>query len=361
MSTPDLLPAPRPQFAVDGETKASLARDLLMLRAHEDERGVRTFEARFANWGARDDGTTGFLYFDGAVLGLGRRLDASAGPVSAEASIFSGPITAIAASFDQGGTPAVTVLAEDDLVRLRMGQRSRVFESATDGDIAGQVAEGLSLQSDAAATGATHVQLWQVNQTDLGLLRERARAADARVTLDDRTLRFVPRANSAGGDPTRLTRLNELLHFEVMADLAHQRTAVVVHGWSVADKDGIHERADDGALGSESNGNPTGASVLDELGWEAVEHLHLEAPATVEEARGLAEAAFRERARRFVAGRGVTTGSPALRVGGEVELLDLGPWFSGVYRLTSVTHCWDLRSGLRTRFVARRPNLGEEP
>lgn len=355
----ELNPSHHPQFAVDGESKASLARDLLSLETHEDELGVRTLEARFANWGQTEAGGTGFLYFDGQSIGLGRTIDVSAGDAGSEANVFSGPITSIAGSYVQGSTPVVTLRAEDPLVKLRMRSHTRTWESTSDADIASRVGSDAGATPDTSTTGPTHTQLWQVSQSDLALLRERARAVDARITLDDRTLRFVPRRGAGGGDPIRLTRLNELLHCEVTADLAHQRKSVKVHGWSVADKDGIHEEADDGALGSESNGNPTGASILDELGWDAVEHYHLESPATTDEARALAEALFRARARGFVRARCITTGTPALRVGAEVELVDLGPWYSGRYTTSSVRHRWSTRDGLRTFFVAERVNLGE--
>jgi hypothetical protein len=67
---------------------------------------------------------------------------------------------------------------------------------------------------------------------------------------------------------------------------------------------------------------------------------------------------MRRRARNFVRGRGTAIGNTALSVGGRVELLDLGPFFSGVYQLTEVRHCFDMVSGYRTQFEVSRAALG---
>ena len=67
----------------------------------------------------------------------------------------------------------------------------------------------------------------------------------------------------------------------------------------------------------------------------------------------------RSRDRRFVRGTGVTRGTPQLRVGAKVELVDLGPWFDGSYLVTAVTHRFDQHEGYRSEFEAQRPHLGE--
>jgi phage protein D len=163
---------------------------------------------------------------------------------------------------------------------------------------------------------------------------------------------------SEGARPVTLTRLNELIRFELKADLAEQRSAVRVHGWDIAGKQAITEEAgtDAARAVAEAQGR-TGAEILRESWGEASEDLHLDAPASTDEARRLAEARMRHRARNFIRGRGVTRGTPTLRVGGRVELLDLGAWFSGVWEVTAVRHSFDQAAGYRTEFEACRAAL----
>jgi phage protein D len=65
--------------------------------------------------------------------------------------------------------------------------------------------------------------------------------------------------------------------------------------------------------------------------------------------------------RRFVRGRGVTLGTPSLRVGSRLDLVDLGPWFRGIYLVTAVTHAFDQVNGYRTHFEAQRAQIGGAP
>ena len=86
--------------------------------------------------------------------------------------------------------------------------------------------------------------------------------------------------------------------------------------------------------------------------------MHLEMPASRTEAQALARAEMLQRGRRFVVGRGMTSGTPKLKVGAEVELSDVGAWFSGRWNVCAVRHYFDFSQGLRTHFVAERVDMG---
>lgn len=351
-----VLAVQRPRFSVEGEAVPQLDADLLSLEVRHDEDGLSSLEARFNNVGTEADG--GYRWFDGAVLNLGKALKVAAGEQDSEALLFSGAITALGGRFGESHGAEVTIRAEDAAMLLRMGQSTRTWEDVSDADIAGQVASGRGMSIEGSVDGPTHTQLWQVNETDLAMLRRRARAVDARIEVGDTTLAFVPRRPDDDPEPIPLTTLRELIRFEATADLAHQRTEVRVHGWSVADKADIHESADGSAVTAESAGGPTGPRVLDDLGWEAIEHHHLEAPASGEEARALATAMMRQRARRFLTATGMTSGTPKLRVGSRIDVADAGPMFSGRWTVAAVRHRFDAVRGLRTYFVAERTDLG---
>lgn len=354
-----LVVSARPRFEIEGEEIPRLAIDLLRLEVTHDEEGLSRLEAVFLNWGRKEEEQApGFLYFDREVLDLGKRLAVKAGAEDDLATIFDGAVSALAGLFPDLRPPELRVHAEDALMKLRMRERTRFYEDQDDGDLVARVARDHGLSSDAEATGAHHKELWQVNQDDLSFLRERARAADARIELSEGGLGFVPRRGQGGAAPIRLSKEDALIHFEAVADLAHQRTEVSVHGWSVSDKAAIHETATSSDARAEAHGGKTGPEILEELGWTAPQHLHLEVPATAQEARRVARSIALRRARRFLTGKGVTDGTPGLKVGAEVELLDLGELFSGRWTVSAVRHTWSLGDGLRTHFRAERVDLG---
>lgn len=350
----------RPEFVVDGAYQPRLEVDCLRLEVGHDEFGMSFLEAVFTNWGrATASSAPGFLHFGRDALDLGKEIVVRVPAEDAVHEIFRGEVTALEADFPELRAPELIVRAEDESQRLRMRQRSRFFEDKSDADIAGEVASDRGLQQDVDVAGPSHAELWQVNQSDLAFLRERARAVDARIDLQGGRLAFLPR-RATGDPPVALTRENDLLSFCVSADLAHQRREVRVHGFSVPDKRAIHETADDAAMTSEVEGiGRTGPAILTALGREDYEEQHLEFPASDDEARHLAEALLRERARRFLCGRGVTKGTPSLRVGGRVEIVDLGPRFSGIYYVAELRHRYDRSAGYRTHFLAERAELGD--
>lgn len=358
-TTKQLVVAARPRFEVDGQERGRLSEDLLRLEVTEDEEGMVRLEAVFLNWGRLTESSeSGFVYFDGEVLRLGRTLVVRAGDVDNTDEIFRGSIMSIEGVYPEKRPPEIRIFAEDAAQWLRMQQHSRFFENVSDVGMADRIAADRGLQSDTHADGPSYAEFLQVNESDLAFLRERARAVDARLGIRNGSLIFRPRRE--GGDPPiKVTRENELLRFQVCAELAHQRAKIRVHGYSVANKEAIHESVGAEAIGGQTaEPGQTGPEVLDAIRPEAIEDLHLEAPATSDEARVLATSLMRRRARRFVCGHGITSGTPAMHVGARVDVVDVGPWFSGIYYIAQVRHTFDQTEGLRTHFLAERETLG---
>jgi len=344
--------ASRPSFSVGGQPNPDLSAALLSLAIIEDVHGLYRCEAEFGNRGPVE-GQNRFLYFDRQVLDFGTNLAVSVG----QDRLFEGRIMALQGNFPQGGPPTLGVLAEDRLQDLRMVRRTRSFAQMSDADVFAQIARDHGLTPQVDLQGPSHPVLAQVNQSDLALLRERARCIDAEVWLEDMTLHAAPRRNrrSDGGSWVLNARLHE---FSVIADLAGQRTAVVSSGWDVAAKAGLRHEATASVLGPELGSDESGASVLEaKLGARKEALVHGE-PFTAGEAQTRAESLFRHMARRFVVGRGVAETDARLRVGRDVDLQGLGPLFSGKYYLAEVRHRFDGVAGLRTEFVAERAGIG---
>ena len=342
----------RPTIRVAGREDASLTGGLLELRIDETADGLYACEAAFGNWGPRD-GSTGFLYFDRRTLDFGKELEIRLGTET----IFHGLVTAIEARFPEGDPPRIAVLAEDRLQALRMTRRTRTFADVADADVFQTVASDHGLTPDVGVSGPTHKVLAQLDQSDLAFLRERARAIDAELWVDDRTLKAQPRASRNEGT-LRLGYGNELRELTVSADLAHQRTSVRVGGWDVSSKQAISSDAGESAVSGELKGGESGSSVLSAALGERKEGVAHAVPLTSQEAQARADALYRKRARRFLSGHGVAQTTSRLRVGAYVTLDGLGPIFEGDFYVPWVRHLFDGSAGLRTEFGVERPGLG---
>ncbi|MDM0001813.1 hypothetical protein QTI24_24610 [Variovorax sp. J22P240] len=342
----------RPGFDVAGTAEPRLDAALIRLVCTENEAGLSHCEAEFSNWGDHQ-GATGFTWFDRATLEFGRDFAVRIG----SATVFEGRVMAIEGRFPAMAPPTVVIRAEDRLQDLRMTRRTRAFERVSDADIVRRIASdhGLTAETDLAGPASTIVT--QINQSDLAFLRTRALLADADVWLEAKTL-HVPQRASRTDAGLELVHGARLRHFEVAADLAHQRTAVVCGGWDVGAKTAIAAQATDSAIAGETSTGISGPAVLKQVLGERKDTVAHCVPLDEVAARGIAEAHLRSMARRFVRGRGVADADARLHVGRHVKLSGLGALFSGNYGVVETCHRFDAAVGLRTEFVVERPWIG---
>jgi phage protein D len=342
----------RPVFKLAGQANGLLTDRLLELVIIETSSGLYRCEASFSNWGSKDNDVS-FLYFDRDTVDFGKAFTVSFG----DDQVFEGRIMGLEAAYPEGGTPMLTILAEDRFQDLRMTRRTRVFEEMSDSDVFNQIANDHSLTPSVSISGSSHKVLAQVNQSDLAFLRERARALDAEVWVNGMTLNAKSHSARDEGS-VELGYKGDLLEFSVLADLAHQRTSVIVSGWDVSGKSALKHEAEDSVLSSELNGDTSGVSILKSALGARKENVAHTVPLTSDDAQAQAEAYFKMSARRFVVGHGTAVGNAKLRVGAKVDLKNLGPLFSGKYYLTEVRHVFS-GLGLRSEFVGERPGIGQ--
>jgi len=358
--TDSLLAIVSPAFTVDGELSRDLGRDCLRLEIEEGIDGLRTLQAHFVAVGA---GATGpqqqMLYLDGTVLDFGKPIKVALGPDDGQRTVFDGVISALEVVYADSEPPRVMVLAEDALMRLRMTRRMRSYTNVTDADIAQQLAGEHGLQTDINADGPRYDVVQQLNQSDLAFLRERARLIQAELWCTERTLHFSTRPNRTGTALT-LVQGNQLLRARLRADLAHQRSSVLVAGYDASAKQVINETADAGAVEAEASSGRTGARIVErELGASASLRVR-DVALTTGEASAWAKAEMLRRGRQFVTVAGLTRGSPEMVVGSLLRLEDVGPPFEGDgYYVTRVRHTYDTAVGLRTNFDAERATVNE--
>lgn len=363
MSTPPEEPigSARPSFEVAGKAHGRLSYDLLELEVCQVEEGMTSLEMIVRNWGRRDDrDELDFLYFDDEQVQLGAALKVRLGEPAEDTQVFEGVITEIAGLFTENLPSELRICAEDRLQFLRMHRASRSHQNADDAAVLDRVANDHGLTLDARTRGLQRPMHWQINRSDLGSVRERARAADAVLDLQGSRMTLAPKRDQDTSVRARMRWFQNLLRFEVRADLAHQRRSVHVHGWDPGAKKSVHAYEEGAPARSEALApGRTGPEVLASMEIPAQEHIHVDMPTTYDEARHLAQLMARRRARRFVCGHGVSDGTPTLRVRDRVELLGLGAWFSGLYHVVEVRHVYNVDKGLRTHFEVERTELGE--
>jgi uncharacterized protein len=336
------LTASRPKIVIGGNEDVDLSQGLLRMQLRETVQGLMRAELRFGNWGPKN-GAIGFLYFQVKL---------------ADDLLFEGKISAMEAEFGEGRLPELSVLLEDRFQDLRMTRRTRSFVDQTDAAVIQTIAQDHGLQPNVDIDGPTHRLLAQVNQSDLAFMRERARVVEAELWIEGSKLFAKPRTRRTGA-AQKLKLGVELREFNVVADLATQRSSVQVTGWSVADKRAIARDADDQAIAGELHGDTSGASILNQAFGGRKESLVHTVPLTADDAKAQAETYYRMAARRFVVGNGLAQPNAKLRAGTTVELDGTGPLFDGKYYLAEVRHLFDGSAGFRSEFVAERPGLGK--
>lgn len=358
--TDPLLAIVSPVFTINGELVGNLARDCVRLEVTEGSEGLRTLQAHFLGVGP---GTTGppsaMLYLDGATVDFGKSIQVSLGPPAAQRIVFEGTISGIEAIFGDSEPPRVVVYAEDALMRLRMTRRMRSYKNVTDAEVAAQIAGEHGLQTEVAADGPRYKVLQQVNQSDLAFLRERARLLQAEVWCTGRKLHFTSRSRRQGTALT-LVQGNELLSVRLRADLAHQRSSVVVTGFDAATRAVINERAGAEVMEAEAARGRTGPRVVEKALGASVSFRVREAALNAAEAKAWADAEMLRRGRSFVTAVGTTRGSPDMVVGSNLSLQSVGAPFDGPgYYVTWVRHVFEHVHGLRTGFEAERATVNE--
>jgi phage protein D len=358
--TEPLYAAVGPVFTVDGTRRGELARDCIRLEITEGVEGLRTLQAHFLAVGA---GATGpqdrMLHIGGDTVDFGQELRVAIGPDELQREVFVGAISGVEAVFGDAQPPLAVVLAEDDLMRLRMSRRMRTYRNVTDADIAGELANEHGLQADVGVDGPRYDVVQQLNQSDLAFLRERARLVQAELWSTERTLHFRARPDRQGTALT-IVQGNQLLASRFCADLAHQRSTVQVCGYDAQLEAVIDEEAGAQAIEAEVPGGVVGPRLVARaLGASATLRVR-EVALTSAEASAWARAEMLRRSRRFVTATGTTRGSPEMGVGSRVRFELVGAPFDGEgYYVTRVRHTYDLINGLRTHFEAERATLNE--
>jgi hypothetical protein len=344
----------RPTVLVDGQRNDQAIEMLRACVVREAEGGLSSLSLTLSNWGMAQ-GRIGFLFDAGGAIGLGTRLKLYFGETSAPRALFEGEVHAIEAQAAQGTPPEICFLAEDKLFAARLARRSALYADMRPADVVQQVASRLGLQADIGELGGDSGTWAQLNESDLAFLRRLLARFDADLQWSGEQLQVRRRAERERGT-LNLSMYSQLRQLRIVADLAEQVTEVTAGGFDLATGSAYRARSSGAMAGPGSGRN--GASLLQPLQPRA-EHLAPLACRNEAEARALADAAFDQRARRFVRAHGSTEGNAELRVGTTLRIDGVGRRFDNHYAVVEATHRYDLLSGYGTDFVAQSAYLAQ--
>lgn len=342
-----------PDFRVrinGADLPAQATADLLAVTVHEDVDAPGMFTLRLINW---DMAQLKVTWADDDLMAEGGEVEIQMGYVDHLEKLIVGEITGLEPEFDGRDTPMLTVRGYDRQHRLLRGHKTHSYTQMKDSDIAAQIASNAGLTAQADDTQVTLDYVLQHNQTDLEFLHDRARRIGYEVVVDDKTLLFRPRQNTAAEIMT-LTRDTDLLEFYSRLTTLTQIGQMNVRGWSIKDKAQMIGQAASGDETTKMGGATSGPAAANKAFGEA-EATSVDRPIFSQaEADQIARGRFNEMALAYISGEGVCIGRTDLRAGKVIKLDGLGQRFSGLYYITTTTHSYRPAIGYRTAFTSRR-------
>ena len=344
----------RPTVRVEGRALTTVDALIRTLRVSESEGGLSSLALTVGNWGMAG-GSLGYLFDAGGPIGFGSRIQVYAGDTSSPREIFDGKVHAIEGQYATGAPPDVVFLAEDGLYAARLARRTALHDERSLEDVARDIAGRHGLTLDAAGLPGERAPWAQVEESDLAFLRRLALRLDCDLQLVGSTLQLRRRADRDRGT-IDLTLYSQLTELRVVADLSAQATLVSAGGFDAA-SGATYSAESSGAQPGPGSGR-RGAELLRDLA-ERREHLGALPCRNAAEARALADAAFDQRARRFVRVHGRTEGNAELRVGTRVRIRGSGRRFDNTYAVVEVHHRYDPTGGFVSEFVAESAFVAE--
>jgi phage protein D len=360
MPSSDVIYSSRPIVKIGGSEPEWAANALLQLSVVETDDGMASLELDLLNWKAERSGVpVGFAFEDEADLRFGVDIEVLA-PSSANQneSIFKGRVLALEGVFSEAEPPRLVVLAEDKTAALRLQRRSARYQNMSAADVVRQIAAEHNLSPDIDREFGVNLDWLQVGETDLAFVRRLCVTHGKRIRLTSTALVIEDGAQAGASAPVLTLNCGaDLINTRVLADLAHQRTAVRVTGFDLHAGQLIDETAS--SMSTLPGSGRDGPELLRQALTSYTEPLSHRAGWTSSEARALAQQALDDRARRFLRLRSTALGEPRLHSGVTVDLNGAGPRFSQRFVVSRVEHRFDLALGFRTEFEAFGAHLGQ--
>lgn len=357
--TPNRIYTPHPVVEVDGQTDEMLRTLLIGMDLTESDQGFTALELQFENSAtvSNQGNDYAFEYRDNDLLSLGKAITIRAGDHHDPQALFQGRISGLEMVIEADLQPKLNVLAEDALQKARLARRTRLHGAGTVASIAEAVATELGLRPRISGLDQQVDDQMQLNQSDLAFLRNLVRRFDAELQIVGDELLIAPRSDIRRSEVT-LELGSQLQQARLLADLSHQVNRITYAGFDVEAGQEIQVESNAAADLGPGRGR-TGARLIEQSFGARSEHLSRRFAQNQAEAQALVNAAYSDRARRFVSAECTALGNPNIRVGTHVTLAGLGPRFDNTYYITRTHHSFTLARGYQTRFNAECGYLGE--
>jgi phage protein D len=342
--SPQAVYTARPTIQVDEQSYPLVNELLIAMDMVEREGGLSALELRLVNVASDDRGNADFAFEDDRTLTLGGRLKVYAGDEHSPTEIFRGVITGLEAVFPRDSAPELIVLAEDMFQQARMERRTATYDDVSIADIAEQIAQNLGLQPTIDGFTdqiGTHVQF---NESDLAFLRRLLHQYDGDLQVVGTEIHVAPRSQVQRGTVT-LELHGQLREARMLADLAHQVTAVSITGWDVTQ--GARIQVSSRGANTGPGSGMQGGGILERAIGSRQHHVQHINVTNDTEAQALADSIYDDRARRFVTVEAVADGNPAIRVGTHVDIRGVGR-FENTYYVTYARHTYTDTGGYVT-------------
>lgn len=390
-----------PQFEVRIEGAGlprNVLRDVVQLTYKDNIKEIDGFEITVNNW---DAATRAFKYCGSETAAdlKGSGVDSQRyrlfEPCNKEVQVWmgyagdlrlmlKGTFTTMEPNFTANGPPTLNIRGLNALHQLRRKQYSTTWGDKRDSEIAKNIATltdkdlgkdkkrfPLPIVVDDNALGREDALPFvaQKNQYDIDFLLARAlrlgyvvyvSEGDPNAASADAKKPHVYFGPSDSRTPGRRDVTFELkwgvslTDFKPTLTTANQIKSVTVNGWDRAKKKAITAKAtlDD----KELNINADMHELLNSC--DPREEVVVDKPVyTEKDAKQLAQAILKDRAKEIVKAAGTCVGLPDLRAGCKVEISGLGARFDGTYFVTDTSHTLN-DSGYVTKFNARREVTG---
>ena len=369
LSLPKDYYAPNFKVFVEGtELDENTHGDILDLTVVMDKEALTSFSMTVSNW---DDSSFDFKYSDGTTFYIGNRVDIQMGYANDLRFMMSGIIQTLSPRFPESGPPTLSVSGADHRVRLKdrkpKENDNKKFKDLQEHEIVQEIARRNHLDHEVTQPTPSFGTVMQKNQDDLTFLMERAKKIDfdfyVSVNPDTGkdTLYFVRPTDNRDARRTKIFTFEwgkNLISYNTQLTLNKQVSSVTVRGWDPTTKQPISYKATADDLPVTNSPGTNGPKAAEDRLAER-EDIVVDQPVTsMQEAKDLAISQLRERAYKFLTGKGQVIGLPDMRPGDLVELHGLGVRFSGTkdkrleYYVTKVTHKIG-NSGYQTEFQVR--------
>ncbi len=338
------------KIKLDGsELATDLVPDVTSVEVEQHVDGADAFDLTVNVW---DVVSQDFQWLDDGTFEVGRELEVLIGHGEDLESLIRGEIVALRVDYGAEMAPVLHVEGYDQLHRFRRGRQTQTFTNVKDSQVAEQIAQDMQLQAEVEDSRIVHAHLFQVNQSNVDFLRERARRIHYQLDVIDGTLLFRPAAHGRG-KTTQLSYRDDLKSFSVRLSTQSQVKKVVVKGWNPAAKEAIVGLGQVGDEATRMGGQNLGPSVAADAFGDFEELILDRAVFDQSEADQIAKALFDHMSLQFIKAEGECIGNAQIRAGEVVEIGNLGQRLSGLYCLAVAHHVID-EEGYRSRLACQR-------